>query len=66
MTFDEYLGPQCVQCGKEDYTQRYTCSNCDGLVCEQCRMAHYLREQEHYQRLHAVLANQTPGRLTHA
>ena len=32
----EYAGPQCVECGQENYSLRLMCLNCDDLVCEGC------------------------------
>jgi len=46
--YGEYFGPQCQQCGKEDYTVRYSCLRCDDLICENCLETHRTRPHREY------------------
>lgn len=38
--YEEYDGPQCVECGREDYGLRLRCLRCDALVCTTCLTKH--------------------------
>lgn len=46
-TYEEYLGPQCTQCGEESYDMKLVCSVCDELLCRmyRCLEPHTARHQ---------------------